>query len=136
MREGDLEQANLRLQKGYEKIRQAQARFEGRYLANAEIILVAYGSMARIAKGAISKLREAGKKVGLIRPISLWPFPEKPFHRKGGKLKYLVLEMSSGQLLEDVRLAVSGKHPVEFLGRSGGGVPSEEQIIDRVKKIL
>ncbi len=136
MREGDLEQANLKLQKSYERIKQAQARFEGLYLSNAEIILVAYGSMARIAKGAISKLRETGKKVGLIRPISLWPFPEKLFYRKGGKLKYLVLEMSSGQMLEDVRLAVSGKHPVEFLGRSGGGVPSEEQIIDRVKKIL
>jgi 2-oxoglutarate/2-oxoacid ferredoxin oxidoreductase subunit alpha len=136
MREGDLEQANLKLQKGYEIIQQTQTCFEGLFLSDAEIVLVAYGTMARIAKGAISKLRGAGKKVGLLRPISLWPFPQKAFNHKGGKLKYLVLEMSSGQMLEDVRLAVNGKHPVDFLGRSGGGVPSEEQIIDRVKQIL
>jgi 2-oxoglutarate ferredoxin oxidoreductase subunit alpha len=71
----------------------------------------------------------------LVRPISLWPFPQQPFCLKNNKAKYLVLEMSYGQMLEDVRLAVGGRQPVEFLGRSGGGIPSEEQIINKVKKI-
>jgi 2-oxoglutarate ferredoxin oxidoreductase subunit alpha len=92
--------------------------------------------MARIAKSAISQLRSAGKKVGLIRPISLWPFPQKPFNLKNKNVKYLVLEMSYGQMLEDVKLAVCGRQRVEFLGRSGGGVPNQEQIINQVKKIL
>ncbi|PIQ88157.1 MAG: 3-methyl-2-oxobutanoate dehydrogenase subunit VorB [Candidatus Omnitrophica bacterium CG11_big_fil_rev_8_21_14_0_20_43_6] len=136
LREGDLEKANLKRQKNYEIIKQQQARFEGLFLADAKMVLVAYGTMARIAKSAISRLRGAGKKVGLIRPISLWPFPQQPFNLKNKQVKYLVLEMSYGQMLEDVRLAVDGRNPVEFLGRSGGGVPSEEQIINQVKKIL
>ena len=105
-------------------------------MSDAKIILVAYGTMARIAKSVIGQLRDAGKKIGLIRPISLWPFPQQPFNLKNKKVKYLVLEMSYGQMLEDVRLAVNGRHQVEFLGRSGGGVPSEEQIINKIKKIL
>jgi 2-oxoglutarate ferredoxin oxidoreductase subunit alpha len=92
--------------------------------------------MARIAKSAVSQLRDAEKKIGLIRPISLWPFPQEPFKIKNKKLKYLVVEMSYGQMLEDVQLAVSGRNPVEFLGRSGGGVPGEEEIINKIKKIL
>jgi 2-oxoglutarate ferredoxin oxidoreductase subunit alpha len=135
MREGDLEKANLKLQKNYTIIKQKEARFEGLFLSDAKVILVAYGTMARIAKSAISRLRQAGKQVGLIRPISLWPFPEKLFN-KGSKVKYLVLEMSYGQMLEDVRLAVGGRQPVEFLGRSGGGIVSEEQIINQVKGML
>ena len=136
LREGALEEANLKLQKNYEIIKQKEARFEGLFLSDAKVVLVAYGTMARIAKSAISQLRSAGKKVGLIRPVSLWPFPQKPFNLRNKKVKYLVLEMSYGQMFEDVKLAVCGRQPVEFLGRSGGGVPSEEQIINKVKKIL
>jgi 2-oxoglutarate ferredoxin oxidoreductase subunit alpha len=136
MREGGLEQANLKLQQSYESIKQAQIRFEGLFLSDAEIVVVAYGTMARIAKGAINRLRGAGKKIGLLRPIGLWPFPQKPFQSKARRLKYLVVEMSYGQMLEDVRLAVEGRHPVEFLGRSGGGVPSEEEIIGRLQRML
>jgi len=136
LREGDLEKANLKLQKNYVSIKQQQVRFEGLFLSDAKIILVAYGTMARIAKSAISQLRVQGKKIGLIRPISLWPFPQQPFNLKKNKVKYLVLEMSYGQMLEDVRLAVNGRHPVDFFGRSGGGVLSEEQIIQKVMKIL
>lgn len=136
LREGALEEFNLKLQKNYEIIKQKETRFEGLFLSNAKVVLVAYGTMARIAKSAISQLSSAGMKIGLIRPISLWPFPQQPFSIKNNKVKYLVLEMSSGQMLEDVRLAVSGRCQVEFLGRSGGGVPSEEQIINKVKKIL
>jgi len=136
LREGALEEANLKLQKNYEIIRKKEERFEGLFLSDAKVVLVAYGTMARIAKSVISRLRLAGQKVGLIRPISLWPFPQKPFNLKNKKVKYLVLEMSYGQMLEDVKLAVCGRQKVEFLGRSGGGVLSEEQIINKVKKIL
>jgi 2-oxoglutarate ferredoxin oxidoreductase subunit alpha len=136
LREGALEQFNLKLQKNYEIIKQKETRFEGLFLSDAKVILVAYGTMARIAKSAISQLRNSGKKIGLVRPISLWPFPQQPFNIRNKKVKYLVLEMSYGQMLEDVQLAVGGRQPVEFLGRSGGGIPSEEQIISRVKKIL
>jgi 2-oxoglutarate ferredoxin oxidoreductase subunit alpha len=94
--------------------------------------------MARIARGAVNTLRKKGKKVGLIRPISLWPFPDKIFRRLAGngkRLTILVVEMSYGQMLEDVKLAVNGKARVEFLGRSGGGIPAEEEIINKIKRI-
>lgn len=135
MREGGLEEANLKLQKKYDQISKKEARFQGLHFSDAKVVLVAYGTMARIAKSALSVLRAQGKKVGLIRPITLWPFPQAPFHRNN-KVKYLVLEMSYGQMLQDVRLAVAGRAEVEFLGRSGGGIISQEQIIQKVRKIL
>ena len=136
LREGALEEANLALQKNYEIIRKKEARYEGLFLSDAKIILVAYGTMARIAKSAISHLRNTGKKIGLIRPISLWPFPQECFGVRNKKVKYLVIEMSYGQMLEDVKLAVNGKQQVDFLGRSGGGVPGEEEIINKIKRML
>ena len=136
LREGALEEFNLKLQKSYELIRKKEERYEGLFLADAKVILVAYGTMARIAKSAIMQLRSQGKKVGLIRPITLWPFPQAPLNVKNKKLKYLVVEMSYGQMLEDVKLAVGGRNKIEFLGRSGGGVPSEEAMIGKIKKLL
>ncbi|MDD4894417.1 MAG: 3-methyl-2-oxobutanoate dehydrogenase subunit beta, partial [Candidatus Omnitrophica bacterium] len=133
MVEGDLEKFNLSLQRKYKIIQQEEERFESMFLDDAKIILVAYGTMARIAKGAVNTLRKKSKKIGLIRPVSLWPFPDKAFvlRAKPG-VKYLVIEMSYGQMLEDVKLAVNGKAKVEFLGRAGGGVPTEEDIIKKV----
>ena len=136
LREGDLEKFNLHLQKKYKVIQEKEARYEGLFLEDAKIILVAYGTMARIAKGAVNKLREKGKKVGLIRPITLWPFPKKAFSQNSSaKHHYLVIEMSYGQMIEDVKLTLNGKAPVEFLGRSGGGVPTEEEIVKKVLSI-
>lgn len=135
LKEGDLEQSNLRLQKKYKGIEDKEVRYEGLFLDDAKIILVAYGSMSRIAKSAVNRLREKGEKVGLIRLITLWPFPKKIFGylTKGLKGKvFLAIEMSYGQMIEDVRLGVNGKAPVEFLGRSGGGVPTEEEIVKKV----
>ncbi len=135
MKEGDLERFNIRLQKKYKLIRQKEQRYEGSNLGDARVILVAYGTMARIARGAMNKLRGKDKRIGLIRPITLWPFPENVFKQisaKRSRVKFLVLEMSYGQMLEDVKLALNCKFPVEFLGRSGGGVPSEEEIVKKV----
>lgn len=139
MKEGDLEKFNLRLQEKYKIIKQKEQRCDSLFLEDAQVILVAYGTMARIARGAVTKLREDGKKIGLIRPVTLWPFPDKVFKRlaiSDKRLAILVIEMSYGQMLDDVRLAVNCQAPVEFLGRSGGGVPSEGEIINKVRKLL
>ncbi len=136
MLEGDEEKCNLVLQEKYHKIINSQQRFEEVLLEDARIIIVAYGSMSRIARGAVKRLRQDGQKIGLLRPITLCPFPEKafsPYLKKN--TKYLVVEMSYGQMVEDVKLSVKGKGPVDFLGRSGGGIPSEEDIVRAIKKL-
>jgi len=138
MAEGELEKFNLMLQKKYRKISQKEQRYESLFLDDAKIILVAYGTMARMAKAAVNRLRAKGKKLGLIRPIALWPFPEDIFERataKGKQVKFLVIEMSYGQMVEDVKLAVNGKSLIEFLGRAGGGIPTEEEIIDKISAL-
>ncbi|MDD5116779.1 MAG: 3-methyl-2-oxobutanoate dehydrogenase subunit VorB [Candidatus Omnitrophica bacterium] len=136
LREGDLEKFNLKLQKDYEAIRREEQRYEGLFLDDARVILVAYGTMSRIAKSALTRLRSSGKKIGLIRPVSLWPFPDKAFKKIGRKVKYLTVEMSYGQMLEDVKLAVNGSAQVEFLGRAGGGIPGEDEIIDKIGRLI
>lgn len=140
--EGELEKLNLTLQKKYRTIEEKEERYEGLFLDDARIILVAYGTMARFAKSVVKALRNKGKKIGLIRPVSLWPFPKNIFSRYtlgprqcNKKLTFLVIEMSYGQMVEDVRLALNGAHPVEFFGRSGGSIPSEEEIIHKVSAL-
>jgi len=136
LKEGVLEELNLTLQKKYKNIQQREQRYESLFLNDAKVILVAYGTMARIAKSAVYSLRKKGKKLGLIRPITLWPFPQKAFTKNiRPKTKYLVVEMSHGQMLEDVKLAVLGKARVEFLGRAGGGMPTEEAIIEKLESL-
>lgn len=138
MKEGGLEQFNLFLQKKYNKIKQKEQRYESLYIKDAKVIIVAYGSMARIAKSAVASLRASGKKAGLIRPVTLWPFPEKAFEEvllKNKKARILVVEMSYGQMIEDVMLSVKCKIPVDFLGRAGGGIVTEEDIIKKVNKL-
>lgn len=137
MKEGDLEKFNLKLQKKYKIIQEKEERYKSLFLDDARLVLVAYGTMARIAKNVVHRLRKKGKKLGLIRPITLWPFPKKIFTKSlTPKTKYLVIEMSYGQMLEDVRLAIDGKAKVEFFGRSGGGVPTEEEIIKSSLSLL
>jgi len=139
MREGDLEKFNLKLQEKYKLIRAKEQRWEEEYLEGAKAVVVAYGTMSRIAKSAVNKLRGDGKKIGLIRPITLWPFPDKIFKRlaiNDKRLAILVTEMSCGQMLEDVKLALDCGLPVEFLGRAGGGVPTEEDIIKKIKGLM
>ena len=136
---GELEQFNLKLQEKYRDIRHREPRYETFNTDDAEIILVAYGMMARLAKKAVESLREKGHKVGLLRPVSLWPYPAdilKEIINRQPSVKFLVIEMSYGQMLEDVQLTVNGRVKVDFLGRSGGGVPSEEEIIKSSLSLL
>lgn len=101
---------------------------------DAEVLLVAYGTSARICKKAISQMRKKGIKVGLFRPISLWPFPAKELNAAAeGKKMILTVEMSMGQMVEDVKLSINGKIPVDFYGKAGGKLPSVETIEEKVK---
>ena len=101
------------------------------------IIIAAYGTTARIAKKSIKELRAKGIKAGLLRPITLWPFPSETFAKAAERAKcILTVEMSCGQMVEDVRLAVNGRIPVEFFGRVGGMIPSWREIMDNAEKTL
>lgn len=132
LKDGALEEFNKTLQEKYKKIQDKEVRFEKFNLDDSEIILVAYGTAARMAKQAMLDLRKKGKRIGLIRPISLWPFPSKVIYETAKRAKkFLVIEMSAGQMVEDVKLAVDGKCPVEFFGRMGGGIPTQEEIKER-----
>ncbi len=133
----DLENHNIKLQAKFAKIRENEKRVEKYNIENADIVLTAYGTTSRIAKTAISKLEKEGYKVGLIRPISLYPFPNEAYEEINEDAKgVLTIEMSSGQMIDDVRLSLNGKLPTYFYGRTGGMVPSPEEIVNKVKEIL
>ena len=132
-----LEQHNQKLQKKYRLMEEKEVRFESANVDDAEIVIAAYGTTARIAKSAGKKLRDQGIKAGIIRPQSLYPFPYKPFSELPESVKHvLVVEMSCGQMVEDVELGVSRKVPVSFYGRCGGMAPSVEEIEQAAKKAL
>ena len=131
-----LEQWNVALQNKYKTITENEQRYELYNCEDAEIILVAYGSVARICKGVIKEAREKGIRLGLIRPITLWPFPTDGFAKIIDIPRaFLTVEMSSGQMVEDVKLTVSGKKPVYFTGRMGGMIPTVKNIMDKVMEI-
>lgn len=131
----ELEKHNHKLQAKYDVIEKNEARYENLMVEDAEIVLVAYGTTARIVKNAVLKLREEGIKAGLIRPITLWPYPVEAFKGLVAK-NMLCVEMSMGQMVEDVKLAVECKIPVHFTGRVGGMIPEPTQIINVAKEIV
>lgn len=132
--EGELEQFNLKLQKKFDRITQNEIRFEERHTDDCDILLVAYGTSARIAKGAMERARTLGIKAGLLRPVTLWPFPSDRIAEISQHAEMmLVVEMSSGQMLEDVKIAANGRIPVYFEGRMGGGVPTVSDILARIE---
>lgn len=135
--DGALEEHNKHMQEKFRIIKETEVRSQSFNTRDADIILVAYGSVARIAKAAMENARSKGLKVGLIRPVTLWPFPDKIIESScAATKKFLVVEMSAGQMVEDVRLAVNGKAKVEFYGRMGGGVPCEEEVLERIEALL
>jgi 2-oxoglutarate ferredoxin oxidoreductase subunit alpha len=119
------------LDRKYTAIEAAEQRWEDYMVEDAEYLMVGFGTSGRVAKSTVQMARKEGIKLGLIRPISLWPFPVKAFERnvKG----YLTVELSLGQMVEDVRLTVNGRVPVEFYGRQGGLVPTPEELLEQVK---
>lgn len=131
-----MEQHNLKLQKKFAEITENEQRWEEWELNDdTEILVVAHGTMARIAKSSIKEANRNGIKAGLIRPISLWPFPVKAFQKLRNIQKVFVVEMSAGQMLEDVQIVINGRVPVHFFGRMGGMVPTVEQILEKIKEL-
>lgn len=132
-----MEQRNLHLQEKYRKIRENEVRYETKFMDDAEYMIVAFGSAARIAEKTIEMARAEGIKVGLFRPITLWPFPTNEIAAAAAKVKgVLVAEINAGQMIDDVRLAVNGKVPVEHYGRLGGIVPEPEEMVKVLKEKL
>jgi pyruvate/2-oxoacid:ferredoxin oxidoreductase alpha subunit len=128
--EPDLLEEHIRkLEAKYIRASQVETRFETFEAEDAEILLVGYGITSRVLRSAVEMARREGLKAGLFRPVTLWPFPSVALAKAAEKVsKILVVELSNGQMIEDVRLAVNGKVPVEFYGRTGGNVPSVEEV--------
>ena len=121
----------------YEEIKKTEVRFEEINVDKADLVFVAYGTSSRVCLGALEMAKKEGIELGLFRPISLWPFPYAQIAKLAAKGKRLLsVEMSMGQMVEDVRLAANGKSEVLFYGRVGGMVPSEEEILAEAKRIL
>ncbi len=140
----DLEAFNVRLQEKLTRIQESEIRYEELFLDDARLVIVAFGTAARVAQSAVKNLRDEGLPVGFFRPITLWPFPErrlaevaartvdgKPFVRN-----FFVVEMNAGQMLHDVRTAVGNQIPVKFLGRMGGSVPMPDEIEKQARTLL
>lgn len=125
----DLERINWSLYRRYGLIKKEETSFDTFLVDDAELIVVAFGIAARIARGAIKTVRDMGLKVGMLRPISLWPFPTEEVQGLANRTKqFLVFEMNMGQMLEDVQLAVAGEAEVSFYGRPGGVIPTPSEV--------
>ncbi len=136
LEDGALEQRNFILQAKYKKILAELIRFEEHRTSDAEVLVIAYGTSARIVKGAVEKARAKGIKAGILRPITLWPFPKARIRELVQRVKgILVVEMSSGQMLEDVQLSVGDRVPVAFVGRLGGAVPEETAVLTAIESL-
>jgi len=132
-----MEQINIALQEKYRRISEQEVRYELVHAEDADILIVAYGLMARIAHRAVELARERGIKAGLLRPVTLWPFPYTPIRELAGRVQgILVAEMNSGQMVEDVRLAVEGRVPVQFHGRMGGIIPSPDEVVEALERLV
>jgi 2-oxoglutarate ferredoxin oxidoreductase subunit alpha len=131
-----LEQHNIKLEAKYKEIEKNEVLYEAFGLEDADVVCVAYGTTSRIVKNAIKLSEEKGIKVGLIRPITLWPYPYEVFKKINPNAKgILTVEMSTGQMIDDVKIAIEGKLPVYFNGRTGGMIPTPASIVADIEKI-
>ena len=134
LKEGELEKLNQNLQEKYRVVEKEEKRVESYKTDDAENIIVAYGTVSRIARSVVDRLRENGEKIGLVRPVTVWPFPYEEIKKLAEQnCRFLVVEMSAGQMVEDVRLAVQDDSRVSFYGRTGGGIPEEEEIAQKLE---
>ncbi len=132
----ELEKHNIKLDNKYKEMEANEVRYEMYKTEDAELVFIAYGTTSRIVKNTIEALRAEGIKAGLIRPITLWPFPNKAFTEIPAAKALLTVEMSMGQMIDDVKIANEGRLPVHFYGRSGGMIPSPEEIASKAKDVL
>jgi 2-oxoglutarate ferredoxin oxidoreductase subunit alpha len=132
----NLEQVNLRLQEKLKKIAANEVRWKEYSTEGADLLLVAFGTVGRVCQTVVREARENGVRVGLLRPITLWPFPSARLEELAQQVRgMLVVEMNAGQMLEDVRLAVEGRCPVRFYGRLGGIVPLPDEVLPELEKL-
>ena len=131
----ELERTNFERFERYKQIEENETMYEEFMMEDAEICVAAFGIAARISKNAIMAARAEGIKVGMIRPITLWPFPKKPFLEAADKVKeFISVELSMGQMIEDVKLASECKKPVTLCNRTGGMIPEPEQVLEAIRK--
>ncbi|MCL6634514.1 MAG: 3-methyl-2-oxobutanoate dehydrogenase subunit VorB [Peptococcaceae bacterium] len=132
----EMEKHNLELGKKYAEIRRSEQACEGYLLEGAEVVLVAFGTASRVCRAVVEKARSQGIPAGLVRPITLWPFPYDFIGKVADKAKcFLTVEMNMGQMVDDVKLAVNGRVPVHYYGRVGGMVPVAADVLEEVKKL-
>src|SRR5574342_227950 len=130
------EKTNLRLLSRWKAVQENEVRYREYFLDDAEFVIVGFGTAGRVALSAVRQARQMGIRVGLLRPITVSPFPSGIIDQLAGRVNgFLVTEMNAGQMLEDVRLAVKGRVPVEFYGRLGGIVPFTEEILHEIQRI-
>lgn len=136
LRPGKLEEWNWRRWEKYQQIIKTEQRFEAIKCDDAEIVIVSYGTSARVSESGLRLAREKGIKVGLLRPITLWPFPADIISELSKKIEnFLVVEMSLGQMIDDVKLAVEGRAKIHFIGHPGGGIPNAQEVFDKILEI-
>ena len=132
-----MEENNLRFQAKYREIEKHEVRYEEIGCEDADYLIVAFGAMARICQKAQELARAEGIRIGVLRPITLWPFPYEIIARYADKVKSMIsVELNAGQMVEDVRLAVNGKVKVEHFGRLGGIVPTPDEVVNAIKEKL
>jgi len=131
-----LEAHNVHLQAKYAAIAEREERHDGEQLDDADLVVVAYGTAARVARTAVAQARGAGIRAGLLRPVTLWPFPAPVLADLASRVRgFLVVELSAGQMVEDVRLAVAGQAPIAFTGRTGGMVPTPGEVVAALRQL-
>ncbi|MCR5324260.1 MAG: 3-methyl-2-oxobutanoate dehydrogenase subunit VorB [Lachnospiraceae bacterium] len=132
----DLERTVVERYERYEKVKANEQRSESYLTEDADIVVVAFGASSRVSRSAVNAARAKGIKAGLFRPITLWPYPEKELEKiVPTAKKFLVVEMNMGQMIEDVKLVVNGRKPVEFFGRTGGVIPTPGEILEVIEKM-
>lgn len=137
MGEGELERHNWKLQEKYKQWKEKETKYEAYFIDDAESVIVAFGSAARVCISAVRKLRQEGIKIGLLRPITLFPFPEEPLKQLAMNIEnFIVVEFNAGQMVEDVRLAVNGMVPVYLYARPGGSIVTEEEVYEALKELV
>ena len=136
LKPGFMEKHTWKLMEIYNQVEKNEVRYETTSVEDADLLVVAYGTCSRISRAAMALGRKENLKIGLLRPITVWPFPSKILHDLASRIKkILVVEMSTGQMIEDVKLAIEGSAQVFFHGRPSGGIPTEFEVLDVIKKI-
>jgi 2-oxoglutarate ferredoxin oxidoreductase subunit alpha len=137
LRPGKLEEMNVQRFKKYDEIRKKEQRYKAEYCDDADLVIVAYGTCSRVSGAAMRIARDKGLKVGLLRPVTLWPFPTDIMADLSKRVEdFLVVEMSCGQMIDDVKLATECRSKIHFHGRPGGGVPTPPEVYEKIEAVL